>query len=162
MTFYTKLKHIKGRTLTPELFLATIAFAPSVLSCFSHLDCISRPMLGISVRLPPMLLPSFSMYSYLVHLSNPVWYGIDSQKSFALLCNCVSSSPIPGFFYSSPHCSFTFCVVSGFTGRWFPSPRSTKLLTLKADTLFPSWHGWHYSDTCKVPTVWNFFLPPWL
>ena len=62
-------KHIKGGTATPELFFATIAFAPlSLLSCFSHLVCISRPMLHVSVRSLPMLLLSFNMYLYLVLL----------------------------------------------------------------------------------------------
>lgn len=61
-------QHIKETAATPELFFATIAFAPLFAHCcFSHLDCISRLMLHISVRSLPVLLLSFNMYLYLVH-----------------------------------------------------------------------------------------------
>lgn len=117
MTFYTNLKHIKGRTATPELFLPTIAFAPlSVLSCFSHLDCISRPMLHTSVRSLPMLLSSFNMYSYLVHSVIQSDKGLIPRNG---LHYCVIVSPALAYLVSSTLCMSRVLVslVSDFTGR---------------------------------------------
>lgn len=109
-------------------------------------------------KVTPCVIIKFQYVLIFSTFSNPVWYGIESQKWFALLCNCILSSP--RLKVSSTHClwcSFTLCILSGFIDRCLPSPRRTKFLTLKADTQFPSWHQWHHRDICKVPTAWNFF-----
>lgn len=83
-------------------------------------------------KVTPCVIIKFQYVLIFSTFSNPVWYGIDSQKWFALLCNCILNSP--RLRVSSAHClrcSFTLCILSGFIGRCLPSPRRTKILDFK-------------------------------
>lgn len=136
----TKAYHRKDSNW--ELVFAPTAFAPlSVFFCFSHLNCYLQTDATYLCKFTPYVI-KFQYVLVFSTFSNPVWNRTDSQKQFALLCNCVSSSPrLQVFLYSLPQCGFTFSILSGFTGRCFTRPR-----TLKPDALFYDWHQWNNSD----------------